>query len=169
MGDELSSGQARDCYTHTHTHGHTDPQTQAMTIPEGQNWPRVKTHEINQWSQTIKSVCSISQGICIWFMFCCVLLWLANSKFYHLLQGYFTATGAMKWLPLKWHHYGRDGVSNHCLFNRLFRLRSKKTSKLRVTGLCVGNWPGPVKSPHKGPVTWKMFPFDDICGSMEVF
>ena len=29
--------------THTHTHGHTDPQTQAMTIPEGQNWPRVKT------------------------------------------------------------------------------------------------------------------------------
>ena len=27
---------------HTHTHGHTDPQTQAMTIPEGQNWPRVK-------------------------------------------------------------------------------------------------------------------------------
>ena len=40
MGDELSSGQARDWYTHTHT----DPQTQAMTIPEGQNWPRVKTH-----------------------------------------------------------------------------------------------------------------------------
>ena len=27
----------------THTHGHTDPQTQVMTIPEGQNWPRVKT------------------------------------------------------------------------------------------------------------------------------
>ena len=41
MGDELSSGQARDCYTHTH--GHTYPQTQAMTIPEGQNWPRVKS------------------------------------------------------------------------------------------------------------------------------
>ena len=26
-----------------HTHGHTDPQTQAMTIPEGQSWPRVKS------------------------------------------------------------------------------------------------------------------------------
>ena len=25
-----------------HTHGHTDPQSQLMTIPEGQNWPRVK-------------------------------------------------------------------------------------------------------------------------------
>ena len=26
-----------------------------------------------------------------------------------------------------------------CLLNRLFRRKSKKTSKLRVTGLCVGN------------------------------
>ena len=29
-----------------------------------------------------------------------------------------------------------------CLLNRLFRRRSKKTSKLRVTGFCVGNSPG---------------------------
>ena len=28
-----------------------------------------------------------------------------------------------------------------CLLNRLFRRRSKKTSKLRVTGLCKGNLP----------------------------
>ena len=58
------------------------------------------------------------------------------------------------------------GVSNHqphgCLLNRLFRRRSKKTSKLRVTGLCVGNSPEPVNSPHKGPVTRKIFPFDDV-------
>ena len=26
-----------------HTDGHTDRQTEATTIPEGQNWPRVKT------------------------------------------------------------------------------------------------------------------------------
>ena len=44
----------------------------------------------------------------------------------------------------------------------LFRHRSKKTSKLRVTGLCAGNSSGPVNSPHKGPVTRKMFPFDDV-------
>ena len=25
-----------------HTDGHTDRQTQATTIPEGQNWPRVQ-------------------------------------------------------------------------------------------------------------------------------
>ena len=68
--------------------------------------------------------------------------------------------------PLRWRHNERDSVSNHqphdCLLNGLFRRRSKKTSKLRVTGLCVGNSPGPVNSPHKGPVTRKMFPFDDV-------
>ena len=67
---------------------------------------------------------------------------------------------------LLWRHNDHDGISNHqphgCLLNRLFRRRSKKTSKLRVTGLCVGNSPGPVNSPHKGPVTRKMFPFDDV-------
>ena len=39
---------------------------------------------------------------------------------------------------------------------------AKKTPKLRVTGLCVGNSPGPVNSPHKGPVMRKIFPFDDV-------
>ena len=48
------------------------------------------------------------------------------------------------------------------LLNRLFRHRSKKTSKLRVTGLCAGISPGSVNSPHKGPVTRKMFPFNDV-------
>ena len=46
---------------------------------------------------------------------------------------------------LGWRHNGCDGVSNHqphdCLLNRLFRLRSKKTPKLSVTGLCAGNSP----------------------------
>ena len=48
-------------------------------------------------------------------------------------------------LILHWRHNGRDGVSNHqphhCLLNRLFKRISKKTSKLRVTGLCAGNSP----------------------------
>ena len=66
-----------------------------------------------------------------------------------------------KALTLRWHQNGRDSVSNHqlhgCLFNRLFRRRSKKTSKLRVTGLCLGNSPGPVNSPHKGQLRGKCF------------
>ena len=47
---------------------------------------------------------------------------------------------------LQWRHNERDGVWNHqphtCLLNGLFRPRSNKTSKLRVTGLCEGNSPG---------------------------
>ena len=71
------------------------------------------------------------------------------------------------WLfPLKWRHNGRDSVSNHrphdCLLKRLFRRRSKKTSKPRVTGLCAGIHRGPVNSLHKWPVTRKMFSFDDV-------
>ena len=47
---------------------------------------------------------------------------------------------------LQWCHNGRDGISNHqphvCLLNSLFRRRSNKASKFRVTGLCAGNSPG---------------------------
>ena len=47
---------------------------------------------------------------------------------------------------LRWRHNDHAGVSNHlphgCLLKRLFRLKSKITSKLRVTGLCAGNSPG---------------------------
>ena len=47
--------------------------------------------------------------------------------------------------PLQWLATERDGVSKHeprdCLLNRLFRRRSKKTSKLRDTGLYEGNSP----------------------------
>ena len=71
-----------------------------------------------------------------------------------------------KWLTLHWRHNDHDGVSNHqphgCLLNRIFRRRSKKTSKLRAAGLYAGHSPGPVNSPHKGPVKRKMFPFDDV-------
>ena len=46
---------------------------------------------------------------------------------------------------LQWRHNGRDSVSNHqpreCLLSRLIRRRLKKTSTLRVTGLCAGNSP----------------------------
>ena len=68
--------------------------------------------------------------------------------------------------PLQWRHNGRDSVSNRqphdCFLNRLFRHRSKKTSNLRVTGLCAGNSSEAGDSPHKWPVTQKMFPFDGV-------
>ena len=69
-----------------------------------------------------------------------------------------------KHIPLQWRHNGCDSVSNHqpydYLLNCTFRRISKKTSKLRLTGLC--------NSPHKWPVTRKIFPFDGIlmCGTV---
>ena len=47
------------------------------------------------------------------------------------------------WSSLQGRINEHDGVSNHqlhdCLLNPLFKRRSKKTSKLCVTGLCEGN------------------------------
>ena len=67
---------------------------------------------------------------------------------------------------LRWRHNGHDSVSNHqppqCLLNRLFGCRSKKTSKLRVTGLCAGNSPGTGEFPaqmasnaENVPIRWR--------------
>ena len=47
-GLELSCGQASDYCTHGRTHR----QTQATTIPKGQNWPRVKNHLENPRSRS---------------------------------------------------------------------------------------------------------------------
>ena len=46
---------------------------------------------------------------------------------------------------LQWRHNERDDVSNQqphdCLLNRLFKAQIKETSKLRVAGLCTGEFP----------------------------
>ena len=54
-----------------------------------------------------------------------------------------TVTGWDIRSTLQWRHNEHYGVPNHrrlhCLLNRFFSRRSKKTSKLRVTGLCKGS------------------------------
>ena len=63
-----------------------------------------------------------------------------NIKKWNISVDYFV------YVSLRWRHNELDGVSDHqphdCLLNRLFGRRSKRTSKLRVTGLCAGNSPG---------------------------
>ena len=63
-----------------------------------------------------------------------------------LAQNRLEWTNVLPTQALQWRHNGHDSVSNHqphdCLLGRLFRRRSKKTSKLRVTGFCAGNSPG---------------------------
>ena len=67
---------------------------------------------------------------------------------------------------LQWRHNGLDGVSNHqphhCLLSRLFWRRSKKHQSSASLAFVRGIHRGPVNSPHKGPVTRKMLPFDDV-------
>ena len=78
---------------------------------------------------------------------------------------------------LQWRHNGRDSVSNHqphdCLLNRLFRRRSKKTSKLRVTGLCAGNSPGTGEFPAQRAsnaenvsIWWRHHAYDLLLNTM---
>ena len=62
-----------------------------------------------------------------------------------------TWTKYVGFITLQWRHNELDGFSNNqphdCLLNCLFTHRSKKTLKLRVTGLCVGNSPVTGKFP----------------------
>ena len=67
---------------------------------------------------------------------------------------------------LQWRHNEHKGVSNHrrhdCLLltQRFVQAQIKKSWKLIIIGLYEGN--SLVNSPHKAPVTRKIFPFDDV-------
>ena len=73
----------------------------------------------------------------------CACWWSVDARGQGMQSGIAALT---QYFSLRWRHNGHDSVSNHQphghLLNRLFRWRSKKTSKLRVTGLCEGNSPG---------------------------
>ena len=69
-------------------------------------------------------------------------------------------------IPLRWRHHEHDSVSNHqphhCLLNRLLRADQRKHQSSASLAFVRGIHQGPVNSPHKWPVTRKMFPFDDV-------
>ena len=71
-----------------------------------------------------------------------------------------------KFSIIQWRHNGRNGVWNHqphdCLLNRLFRRRSKKTSKFLITGLCGGISPVTGEFPAQMASNTEKFPFDDV-------
>ena len=81
---------------------------------------------------------------------CCDYWFMPNLKFGAWVSA-FTPTVLcgeyviVSLFSLQWRHTKCDDFSNHqphdCLLNRLFRHRSKKTQRLRVTGLCEGNSP----------------------------
>ena len=78
---------------------------------------------------------------------CLIWMWLLILALV-LMPAHFNTVskrGQLSFRSLQWRHNELDGVSSHqphdCLLNCLFRRRSKKTSRLRVTGLCDGNSP----------------------------
>ena len=50
----------------------------------------------------------------------------------------------------------------HLLLNRLFGVDQRKHQSSASLAFVWGIHRGPVNSPHKGPVTRKMFPLDDV-------
>ena len=88
-----------------------------------------------------------------------ILFWKQNHIYIFIILISFRKHN--KHLHLQWARWHLKSPAWRLLLNRLFGRRSKKTSKLRVTGLCVGNSPVTGEFPHKWPVTRKMFPFDD--------
>ena len=67
---------------------------------------------------------------------------------------------------LQWRHNEHVGVSNHqphdCLLNRLFKVHVEENIKAPRRWPLCGEFTGHRWIPHKGPVTRKMFPFDDV-------
>ena len=67
---------------------------------------------------------------------------------------------------LPWRHNEHDSVSNHqpheCLLIRLIGADQRKHQSSASLAFVRGIHRRPVNSPHKGPVTRKMFPFDDV-------
>ena len=72
----------------------------------------------------------------------------------------------IKLTALQWYHNECDGVSNHrsldCLLNRFLQAQLKKhQSSASLASMRGINW-WPVNYPHKGPVTWIIFPVDNV-------
>ena len=76
-------------------------------------------------------------------------------------------------IPLHWRHNDHDGVSNHqphnCLLNRYSGTDQRKHQSSASLAFVRGIHRRPVNSPHKWPVTRKMFPFDDVIMPWFVF
>ena len=74
--------------------------------------------------------------------------------------------GAKASWSLQWRHDECETVSNHqrlyCLSNCRFRCRSKNHQSSASVAFVRGIHRWPVNSPHKRPLTRKMFPFDDV-------
>ena len=106
-----------------------------------------ETAAILSWPQCVKLPLKLRHGEVFTY---CYFMWM--QFFIHApISSWFSYPPSVREASrgvietFQWHHNECDCVSNHqhpeCLLNRLFRSRSKKTSKLHVTGLFEANQP----------------------------
>ena len=101
-GLELSRGHGSDWHTQTDRQTHTHTQTQVTTLPEGQNWPRVKTvaymYQIVpsyrfrvQVLHSLKQFCLEPMNAFLWIIswtIFTVSLYIGQSYIFLFLRGY---------------------------------------------------------------------------------
>ena len=153
-------------------------------LPEASKW-RVLSYQGNHFSDKTSLYWNglqiLDQNIMILHRFRKVLQWhvvfVLVSSWERGAQGAPKLPPECHWLwevryswhhmTLQWRYNERDGVSNHRRLDRLLDRLFKRRSNNKIKGLRHWSvWGGirrwPVDSPHKGPVTRKMFPFDDV-------
>ena len=120
-GDELSRGQASDY----RTHGRTHRQTQPTTIPEGLNWPRVKSgYPYEGWHYKWKSKLP-------WLDVRMYVLFFCNSEFYCWVQNW------RRWL----NHCLSLNILSYVIFSA-FLLVCHQTCVTRLFSVLVHRWVG---------------------------
>ena len=110
-------------------------------------WASLFLAVMKLWIQIVYNVIAILHVI----LWSCVLLPMTKDETYRDCPTKYAHDSVVLCFvvcgfTLQWCHNESDGISKHqphhdCLLNHLFRHRSKKTSKLRFTGLCAGNSP----------------------------
>ena len=78
-----------------------------------------------------------------------------------VICAYYCILHACECSTLPWRHNEHDGVTNHQRLDCLNADQRKHQSSASLASV-RGIHRRPVNSPHKGPVTRKMFPFDDV-------
>ena len=122
---------------------------------------------------TFRSMRIFPVGSCIYFANAIIhqkiLVSFQHAMVWHFISGEEDYQGRGLTRPSQWRHNGRDSVSNHqphdCLLNRLFRRRPKKTSKVRVTGLCAENSPG-ASNAENVSIWWRHYAGKNSCENM---
>ena len=110
----------------------------------------------------INMICRDRKGKLIQF----VWLWFRCDETFPVPVKWFNCINSFTPGTLQWRHNEHDGVSNHqpydCLLNLYSGADQRKHRSSASLAFVRGIHRGPVNSPHKWPVTRKMFPFDDV-------